>query len=517
MDTTSLLSFAIALLVVILLKTIAERLGSRLKNGPYPPGPKPIPIIGNILDLQIKEPGPEYAEWSKKYQSGICFATAFGNNILIVNTQADADELFEKRAKIYSDRPQIPMTNLIGYEGMVPLMSYGNYWRLCRRICQQHFNYESAKNYRPIIYEKVHNFLSALSESPDNFASHNKMLSVSFAVAIMYGYEVKSVDDPLIDAADRSIFLAGGLLTPDASIINLFPFLAHIPPWLSGPMTSRKIAAEAKGLMKYMQESMMNFAKASIKSGTADASLVTDFLEKQSISEARKGEEQAVQDVAFTTYSGATETTIAVIATFYYLMAKYPEVQSKAQTEIDQVIGSTRLPEFDDRSALPYLEAIYREVMRWSQSLPLGVPHALTEDDYYKGYFIPKGTTVIGNIWAMNHDEDIYPEPFAFKPERFFDESGKLNQNNRILSYGFGRRICVGKAVASSIVWLTMASTLACFNIGKAKDEFGNEIEPNGEYHTEGLVTHKVDYKCSILPRSQIYKDLLQAEKTARV
>ncbi len=136
----------------------------------------------------------------------------------------------------------------------------------------------------------------------------------------MYGYQVKSVDDPLIEAADRSILLAGGLLTPNASIINLLPFLAHIPPWLSGPMTSRKIAAEAEGLMKYTQESMLNFAKAAIvcshpngfkpdfmltqKRGTAKPSLLTDFLQKPGTSEAYQEEEQAVQDVAFTTYAG---------------------------------------------------------------------------------------------------------------------------------------------------------------------------------------------------------------------
>ena len=101
-------------------------------------------------------------------------------------------------------------------------------------------------------------------------------------------------------------------------------------------------------------------------------------------------------------------------------MATHPEVQKKAQTEIDLVIGSDRLPEFEDRPSLPYLEAIYREVMRWNQSLPLAAPHALTEDDYYKGYFIPKGafytlyfmnclltyflqtgTTVFGNVWSV--------------------------------------------------------------------------------------------------------------------
>ncbi len=73
-------------------------------------------------------------------------------------------------------------------------------------------------------------------------------------------------------------------------------------------------------------------------------------------------------------------------------MAKYPGIQRKAQAEIDRHIGqSTRLPEFDDRASLPFIEAIYREVLRWQQSLHLAVPHALSDDDYYKGYFIPKG------------------------------------------------------------------------------------------------------------------------------
>lgn len=103
--------------------------------------------------------------------------------------------------------------------------------------------------------------------------------------------------------------------------------------------------------------------------------------------------------------------------TFLYLMATHPEIQKKAQAEIDHITGGTRLPDFQDRPSLPYLEAMYRELMRWMPPVPLGLPHRLTEDDEYKGYFIPKGmqliircslrftktmkigTSVIGNIW----------------------------------------------------------------------------------------------------------------------
>jgi len=72
-------------------------------------------------------------------------------------------------------------------------------------------------------------------------------------------------------------------------------------------------------------------------------------------------------------------------------MTLHPEVQRKAQAEIDTVVGTSRLPTFEDRTSLPYVEAIYREVLRWSPPLPMGAPHSLTEDDYFNGYFIPKG------------------------------------------------------------------------------------------------------------------------------
>jgi len=105
---------------------------------------------------------------------------------------------------------------------------------------------------------------------------------------------------------------------------------------------------------------------------------------------------------------------------FFLAMLVYPDVQKKAQEELDRIVGCDRLPEYEDRASLPYIEALYREVLRWRPVAPLGIPHAITADDIYKGYFIPKGTMVLGNVWAMTHNEAIYPDPDKFKPERFF-------------------------------------------------------------------------------------------------
>lgn len=84
---------------------------------------------------------------------------------------------------------------------------------------------------------------------------------------------------------------------------------------------------------------------------------------------------------------------------FFLAMASYPDVQLKAQAELDAVVGTGRLPEFDDQEALPYVNALVKELLRWRSVVPAGVPHRSMEDDEYRGYFIPKGSIVIANIW----------------------------------------------------------------------------------------------------------------------
>ncbi|KAK7037747.1 hypothetical protein VNI00_010708 [Paramarasmius palmivorus] len=118
-------------------------------------------------------------------------------------------------------------------------------------------------------------------------------------------------------------------------------------------------------------------------------------------------------------------------------MANNPRSQKLAQQEIDTVIGKKRLPTLEDRNNLPYVQAIYLETMRLRAPLPLGLWHKATEDDNYNGYHIPQGTVLFANIWAMNHDEKVYPDPYAFKPERFLNTKANVSD---ILAFGFGRR-----------------------------------------------------------------------------
>jgi cytochrome P450 len=299
------------------------------------------------------------------------------------------------------------------------------------------------------------------------------------------------------------------LFVPGASLINLFPILAYIPPWFPGA-SSHKVAAEVRRLTDEVIRFPMDWAKMRMSEGTAVPSLVTNFLEKKNTVGASAQEEMVIENIAYTVYGAASDTTISASGSFFYFMAVNPGVQEKAQREIDRVIGRNRLPNFSDRPNMPYLEAIYREVLRSRPPAQLGGPHSLMEDDHYKGYFIPKGTIVLSNIWAMTHDESVYSEPFAFKPERFLDENGELNDDDRVLAYGFGRRVCVGKHVASATLWLTFTSILATFNIGKARDNSGKEIPISDEYEDFGLLLHKKHFECSIKPRSREHRQLIE-------
>ena len=170
-------------------------------------------------------------------------------------------------------------------------------------------------------------------------------------------------------------------------------------------------------------------------------------------------------------------------------MMMYPDVQSHAQHEVDEIIAKQhRLPNVLDRGYMPYLEAVLKEVLRWAPPSPMGLFHYTTRDDEYKGYFIPKKTTVIANIWEMLHDPQEYPEPFKFSPDRFYNADGsapvEVQRNPLELAFGFGRRICPGQHVAEATIFMQMVTFLSVLNVSKGVYSDGRTIEPNIEFTT---------------------------------
>ncbi|KAF7374534.1 O-methylsterigmatocystin oxidoreductase [Mycena sanguinolenta] len=478
----------LALGTVALISFSREFLNARWRRQlPFPPGPSPYPIIGNFHDIPTKFPWVTYKEWGIQYGSDIVHASALGQHIVIVNSVKTAVEIFEKRAHLYSGRPVLAMLDLMGWDFNFALLSGGDKWREHRKMFHQHFRPDVSRNYHPIQMKKAHLFLQELLSSPQKFREHLKTLAAAIIMATVYGYDVRPINDHFVGISQDAMKRLSDSVFPGAVAVNTFPILRYIPSWMPGADFQR-FAAECRQLIKEMREAPFNFVKQNMRDGTDSTSVMARLLEEN------RYDEDAIKDVAGAAYAGGADT-----------------IQKKAQTEIDTVIGTDRLPKFEDRPSLPFVEALYREVMRWKPVVPLGMPHTNTTDDVYNGYFIPKGTTVISNIWAMTRDESIYSEPERFNPERFFTADGKLNDDDTVLTFGFGRRICVGRHNADATLWATFVSVLSTFTIAKAKDETGKEIEIDPDCYSGALISHPQPFACSIIPRSEAAKSLVRA------
>jgi len=222
---------------------------------------------------------------------------------------------------------------------------------------------------------------------------------------------------------------------------------------------------------------------------------------------------EVVKRAAVSLYGGGTDTTLSANSAFFLLMSLHPEVQRKAQEEIDRVVGHDRLPNAQDRKDLPYVDAIMKEVMRLNPVTPLAIPHRLKEDDLYEGYHFTKDTIFFANNWHIFHDESLYPDPFAFNPDRFMqpakDEQTEKLRDPLTYAFGFGRRICPGMYLAMDSIFVVIAMSLATLNIDKKKDANGQYVEPQVEYST-GTVRRPTNFQVELTPRSPYSVELIQ-------
>ncbi|KAL0958976.1 hypothetical protein HGRIS_014289 [Hohenbuehelia grisea] len=215
------------------------------------------------------------------------------------------------------------------------------------------------------------------------------------------------------------------------------------------------------------------------------------MLERLPDDDSRQRRREIARNCAGIAYAGGADTSTISVQMFFLAMAMHPEVQKKAQAEIDRVVGCKSLPDFAERKALPYVNAVIKEVVRWQPASPLAIAHSCSADDEYDGFFIPKGSIIVGNSWAILHDPDVYPCPELFRPERFLTEDGRLDpgvQDPYVAAFGYGRRICPGRYLGDNSLFSVVSSVLATFDILPPVDEEGHVVQLKAEVST-GLLS----------------------------
>ncbi|XP_076429347.1 cytochrome P450 2B1 isoform X2 [Peromyscus maniculatus bairdii] len=232
------------------------------------------------------------------------------------------------------------------------------------------------------------------------------------------------------------------------------------------PGTHRQISKNLQEILDFIGQSVEKHR------ATLDPSNPRDFIDTYLL---RMEKEKSNKDTEFhhenlmlsvlSLFFAGTETSSTTLRYGFLLMLKYPHVAEKVQKEIDQVIGSHRLPNLDDRTKMPYTEAVIHEIQRFSDLIPIGVPHRVTKDTLFRGYLLPKNTEVYPILSSALHDQRYFAQPDTFNPDHFLDANGALKKNEAFMPFSIGKRICLGEGIARNELFLFFTTILQNFSL----------------------------------------------------
>ncbi|KAI9571622.1 cytochrome P450 [Boletus coccyginus] len=430
---------ATANVLYVCLGSLALYLVSRLvskRNTPLPPGPPGWPLIGNLLDFPTYAPYRTFAALSGKYGPVMSF-NVMGAHYVVLNSVKAIKDLLDKNSAVTSNRLQLTMGGeLVGWKDSTVFLQYGDTYRKHRKFFHQQIGTKSSlEAFYSAEEEEARRLVRNVLKDPDNVIAHC--------------CSVQDDDDPLVKMVDNAMNVFYTIMKPGRFLVDTLPILRYLPEWFPGG-GFHKDAKRWRKIVRETADTPHQLVLEHLAKGDALPSLTSQLLQ-----EGVTPEEEEILKYGF--------KTPYAIAAFFLAMAIYPEVLKKAQAEVDVVVGDKRLPTMEDRDALPWNVLV---------SMPL---HVTTEDIIYEGYLIPKGTCLLGNIWFILTNPEIYPDPDVFDPERFLGENQQLDP--REMCFGWGRRSCPGSLLAESTIFICVVMALATLDISRCVEN-GVKVVP---------------------------------------
>ncbi|KAM4697764.1 cytochrome P450 2W1 [Rhinophrynus dorsalis] len=424
-----------------------------------PPGPMPLPLIGNLYLLDIRRQDLSLIKLSEKY--GPIFTIHLGRRKAVVLTGLQTiKEALVESADTFSDRAAYPIFHAIQHGNGIFFAS-GEMWRTTRR-----FTISSMRTLgmgKKPIEDRVVEELQFLTEKIQSFNGNNFKLrefacaptNIIFAMLFGNRFEYK---DPIyvkmLDLIDDIIVLLG---SPYLQIFNLYPVFGFLMK------THKIILAKIDEICEILKNDIKE------KRQRINNSCLTTFIEtiiakheEEKHNEKTLFHEDNVLATILDLVMAGTETTSTTLQWAILLMMKYPDVQEKVQTEIHKVLESGRLPRYEDRNMMPYTHAVIHEVQRFANLIPQ-MPHATSADVSFKGYHIPKGTTIIPLLASVLYDKTQWATPDEFNPNHFLDSEGKFVKREAFVPFSTGRRLCLGEGIAKVELFIFFTGLLQKF------------------------------------------------------
>uniref|UniRef100_A0A8I5N1I1 unspecific monooxygenase n=1 Tax=Papio anubis TaxID=9555 RepID=A0A8I5N1I1_PAPAN len=438
-------------------------------RGRLPSGPTPLPIIGNILQLDVKDMSKSLTNLSKVY--GPVFTLYFGlERMVVLHGYEAVKEALIDLGEEFSGRGHFPLADRAN-RGFGIVFSNGKRWKEIRR-----FSLMTLRNFgmgKRSIEDRVQEEARCLVEelrktngSPcdPTFILGCAPCNVICSIVFHKRFDYKDQQFlNLMDKLNENVKIAS---SPWIQICNNFPpFIDYFPG------AHNKLLKNIAFMKSYILEKVKEHQESMDMNNPRD--FIDCFLikmEKEKHNQQSEFTIENLENTAVDLFGAGTETTSTTLRYALLLLLKHPEVTAKVQEEIERVIGRNRSPCMQDRSHMPYTDAVVHEVQRYIDLLPTSLPHAVTCDVKFRNYLIPKGTTILISLTSVLRDNKEFPNPEMFDPCHFLDEGGNFKKSNYFMPFSAGKRICVGEGLARMELFLFLTSILQNFNLKSLVD-----------------------------------------------
>ncbi|XP_053462270.1 cytochrome P450 2G1-like isoform X1 [Nycticebus coucang] len=434
------------------------------KGGKLPPGPTPIPFLGNLLQVRCDATFQSFMKLREKY--GPVFTVYMGTRPVVVlcGHKAVKEALVDQGEEFSGHRTLASLER--NFQGHGVAMANGDRWKILRRFSLTILR-DFGMGKRSIeerIQEEAGYLLEELRKTKGVPIELTFFLSRSVSNVISsvifgsrFDYEDKQFLH-LLQMINKSFF---ELSTPWAQLCNMYP---GIMQYLPG----------RHNRIYYFIEELKDFiaSKVKINEASLDPQNPRDFIDcfliKMQQDQNNPHTEFNHKNLVLTTlnlFFAGTETVSSTLRYGFLLLMKHPEVEAKIHEEIDQVIGPQRIPSVNDRVKMPYTDAVIHEIQRLLDIAPMSVPHRVIQDTHFRGYFLPKGTDVFPLLGSVLKDPKYFRYPDAFYPQHFLDEQGCFKKSEAFVAFSSGKRTCLGEALARMELFLYFTSVLQNFSL----------------------------------------------------
>ncbi|OIT02523.1 cytochrome p450 cyp736a12 [Nicotiana attenuata] len=460
-----------------------------------PPGPRGLPLIGN-LHMIGENLHQDLYKIAKKY--GPIMTIRFGLVPTIVASSPHAAEQFLKNHDlIFASRPYHAACHYIFYNQRNLIMAkYGPHWRNMRKLCAlQLLSSVKINSFQPMRKQELEilvNFLkkAALNQDEVDLSAKVAYLSANMACLMVFGKKYNIDED---NKGFKGVIQETSHIAATPNLAELFPFLRFLD--LQG------LARRMKQVAKSCDEFLENVIDEHVRLSTDEKKQTSDIVDTL-MGIMRSGEAEFefdrchVKAVLLDLLVASMDTSSAAIEWILSELFRHPDVMKKLQKELEHVVGRKRMVEESDLENLQYLDMVIKEGFRLHPVAPLLLPHESIEDCIVDGFHMPKGSRLLVNVWAIGRDSDTWLEPEKFIPERFQGSNIDLRgQNFQLLPFGSGRRSCPGLQLGLTIVRLAVAQLVHCFDWKLPNGMMPKDIDMTEKF---GLVTAKTQHLMAI-------------------